>query len=80
MHPILMGELARLRHEQLIEEADAVRRARSAGRGPGTDSRLRARVRTAIGNRLVVTGWRLLEAGLPPAQAVAPVSLPRAGD
>ena len=65
MHPNLIEELARLRHDDLLRGAEQVRRARSvrprarAGRGPWHG------VRTAVGTRMVATGWRLLEAGLP---------------
>jgi ABC-type phosphonate transport system ATPase subunit len=80
MHPYLMGEMARMRHEQLLHEAENVRRVRSArhGASAGTGPRtgLRHSVRAAIGNRLVATGWRLLETGLPHAQAIAQAAQP----
>jgi hypothetical protein len=65
MDPYLLGEMGRLRHEELLREADQVRRARSvrprrevgAGRWHG--------VKAAVGKRMVATGSRLLQAGLP---------------
>jgi hypothetical protein len=65
MHPTLLGEMARLRHEELLRDAEQVRRARSvrpqreAGRGRWHS------VKAAIGKRMVAAGSRLLEAGLP---------------
>jgi hypothetical protein len=65
MHPYVLEEMGRLRHEELLRDAEQARRARSirprraAGRGrwPG--------VKAAVGKRMVATGSRLLEVGLP---------------
>jgi hypothetical protein len=65
MHPHLVGEMARLRHEDLLRDAEQVRRARAARPRPQAGAGLRRSLRAAVGNRLVDTGWRLLEAGLP---------------
>ncbi len=73
MHPYLIGQMAQLRQGELLRDAEQARRARSARlHVTGADGEIRHHVRTAIGNRLVATGWRLVEAGLPHAQAVAP--------
>ena len=65
MHPNLLGEMARLRHEELLRDAEQVRRARSVRpqreAGTGRWHSLKA----AVGKRMVATGSRLLEAGVP---------------
>ena len=68
MHPHLLGEMARLRHEELLRDAKRVRRARCARGGTEAVAGVRHSIRAAVGNRLVATGWRLLEAGLPHAR------------
>lgn len=80
MHPFLMSEIARQRHEQLMHDAEEARRARSAPHRCEPGSGMRYRVKAALGNRLVATGWRLVETGLPRAQALAPVVRPCPGD
>jgi hypothetical protein len=68
MHPHLVGEMARLRHEEMLRDAEQVRRARSARSRAQAVPGLRHRIKAAVGNRLVATGWRLLEVGLPHTQ------------
>ena len=65
MHPNLMEELARLRHHDLLRAAEQVRRARSVRPRARAGVGLWHGVKTAVGTRMVATGWRLLEAGLP---------------
>jgi hypothetical protein len=63
MHPDLAGEMARQRHEAALREAE-LRRSRCAAGHPAPVPGLRRRIKSAVGNRMVATGWRLLEAGL----------------
>jgi hypothetical protein len=66
MHPSLMEEMARLRHDELLSDAEQARLARSMRpRPPRAAGGVRHRVKAAVGSRMVATGWRLLEAGLP---------------
>jgi hypothetical protein len=65
MHPNLLGEMGRLRHEELLREADQVRRARSARPRRDAGAGRWAGVKAAVGRRMVATGARLLETGLP---------------
>ncbi|HMC42892.1 MAG TPA: hypothetical protein VKI20_07765 [Acidimicrobiales bacterium] len=65
MHPYLMEEMARLRHDELLRDAEQARRARSICSLARSGGGLWHRVKAAAGNRMVATGWRLLEAGLP---------------
>ena len=65
MHPNLMEEMARLRHDELLRGAEQARRARSMGHRARAGGGPWHRVKGAVGNRMVATGWRLLEAGLP---------------
>lgn len=66
MHPNLMEEMARLRHNELLRDAEQARLARAMRARPAHDGGgLGRRVKTAVGSRMVATGWRLLEAGLP---------------
>jgi hypothetical protein len=66
MHPHLREEMARLRHRDLLRDAEHARLARAMRARPlHYGGGLRHRVRAAVGNRMVATGWRLLEAGLP---------------
>jgi hypothetical protein len=65
MHPSLLGEMARLRHEELLRDAERVRRARSVRPLREAGAGRWHRARAAVGTRMVATGSRLLEAGLP---------------
>ena len=65
MHPYLMEEMARLRHDELLRDAEQARLARAMRPRPRAGGGLRHSVKAAVGNRMVATGWRLLEAGLP---------------
>lgn len=66
MHPNLMEEMARLRHNELLRDAEQARLARAMRTRPPHDGGgLGRRVKAAVGSRMVATGWRLLEAGLP---------------
>ena len=66
MHPHLTEEMARLRHDELLRGAEQARLARSVrSRPPRAGGDLGQRVKAAVGSRMVATGWRLLEAGLP---------------
>ena len=65
MHPHLMEEMTRLRHDDLLRDAEQARLARTMRRYLSNGRGLGHRVKAAVGNRMVATGWRLLEAGLP---------------
>ena len=65
MHPMLLGELARLRHEELLRNAERARRARSVRSGRHAGAGPWHGMKAAVGKRMVATGSRLLEAGLP---------------
>jgi hypothetical protein len=66
MHPHLMEEMAWLRHDNLLRVAEQARLARAKGaRPPHHGGGLGPRAKAAVGNWMVATGWRLLEAGLP---------------
>jgi hypothetical protein len=65
MHPSLLGDMARLRHEELLRDAEQVRRARSFRPRREAGAGRWHRARTAVGNRMVAAGSRLLEAGVP---------------
>jgi hypothetical protein len=65
MHPYVLGELGRLRHEELLHDAEQARRARSARPRRDAGAGRWAGVKAAVGRRMVATGARLLETGLP---------------
>jgi len=65
MHPNLMEKMAWLRHDELLRGAEQARLARSMRPRPRAGGGLWRGVKAAVGNRMVATGWRLLEAGLP---------------
>jgi hypothetical protein len=65
MHPTLLGEMARLRHEELLRDAEQVRRARCVRLQREAGTGRWHSVKAAVGERMVATGSRLLEAGLP---------------
>lgn len=73
MHPIMMAELATMRHAELLRLGEDRRRARGARPGAGAGSPgIRRSLQAALGTRMVAVGWRLLDAGLPHAQAAVP--------
>jgi hypothetical protein len=65
MHPNVLGEMGRLRHEDLLREAEQARRPRSVRPQREAGSGRWHSVKAAVGKRMVATGSRLLEAGLP---------------
>jgi hypothetical protein len=65
MHPSLLGEMARLRHEDLLREAEQARRARSVRPRREAGAGRWHSVKAAVGNRMVAAGSRLLDPGLP---------------